>query len=92
MPCPHTDVIWHAVPSGKLMGVCLHCHYNVGYKCDCYGCGARPAHVFEVEYRKEVSLCGGCFFKYTVAKAAGREYEFLAGLYRTVQKSEYLPW
>jgi len=83
MPCPHNHVAWHEVPSSKKMGICTGCGLTVGYQTTCYGCGETTTNVFEVQYQREIRLCDNCKFKHTVARAAGREDELLAGLYRS---------
>jgi hypothetical protein len=90
MSCPHNHVVWYEVPSGKMTGLCPDCGLNVGHRVTCYGCGQKATNVFEVQYQREIRLCDNCKFKHTVARAAGREDEFLAGLYGSEQRETFL--
>jgi hypothetical protein len=73
MRCPHTNIVRNIImPSGE-----------TAY---CDACGQPSVHSFEVQYKRPIRLCSGCNFKFTVMRAAGREYEFLASLYRYAQE------
>jgi len=43
----------------------------------CCLCGSPASHIFEVQYQEEIQLCDGCWFRWQVMRAAGREKEFL---------------
>jgi uncharacterized OB-fold protein len=90
MPCPHTNIVKQMMPTGEVAGLCNHCGHTLWPAAICANCNHSATHFFEVQYRTPVHLCDGCYFQYTVAKAAGRECEFLADLYRTVQTPEYV--
>jgi hypothetical protein len=50
---------------------------NISYAVRC-GCGRIAEHSFgSFAEDTRMDLCDGCFFRYTVMKAAGREKEFL---------------
>jgi hypothetical protein len=59
---------------------------------DCRLCGQPARFLVPVQYTEEMygrlEFCDACKFRHTVARAAGREKEFLEGLYRSEQQRE----
>jgi hypothetical protein len=89
MPCPHTNVVWHEMLSGELLGVkgvvdleelARELSYrlaetmNAIVSATAWMCCCGQNPA--VEQIGKFALCESCRFRYLVAKAAGKEKQF----------------